>query len=62
MNLIHPGSQRISNAVEQAKELFKEAAQLRLARIMNNAEPSYKNGHPKSFEKTGSRRNAGKKL
>lgn len=53
MNGPFPGSQRVSNAVELAKERFKEEAQLRLARIMNNAEPSHANGHPKSAEKTG---------
>lgn len=52
-NVIHPGSQRTSNAVELAKERFREAAAVRLARITNNAEPDYKNGHPKASEKTG---------
>lgn len=53
MNTIHPGSQRISNAVEQAKELFREQAAVRLARITNGTHPDYINGHPKSAEKTG---------
>ena len=42
-----------SCAVDQATAKHKEACELRLARIMNNAEPSHKNGHPKHSEKTG---------
>lgn len=42
-----------SCAVDQAAAKHKEACELRLARIMNNAEPAYKNGHPKHSEKTG---------
>lgn len=38
-------------AVEEAHALRKEQAELRLARIQNNKEPSHKNGHPKSAEK-----------
>ena len=39
------------NAVEHAHALRKEEAELRLARIQNNKEPSHKNGHPKAKEK-----------
>jgi len=44
------GIGRYTDAVEAIK---KEQAELRRARIMNNAEPSHKNGHPKHVEKTG---------
>lgn len=40
-----------SQVVEIAKQKFREDAQLRLARIANNAEPEYRNGHPKATEK-----------
>jgi len=36
--------------------LKKEEAELRRARIMNDAEPAYQNGHPKDAEKGRSRR------
>ncbi len=39
------------DAAEWALAQHKEASELRLARIMNNAEPSHKNGHPKAAEK-----------
>lgn len=42
-----------NDAVEQAAARRKEEAELRLARIANNKEPSHKNGHPKSAEKLG---------
>jgi hypothetical protein len=45
------GLGRYSSAVEEVKAKHKEACELRLARIQNNAEPSHKNGHPKSAEK-----------
>lgn len=45
------GVTRSTDAVEQAKARRKEESELRLARIMNNAEPSHQNGHPKDFEK-----------
>jgi hypothetical protein len=45
------GESRRSQVVEDAVQRRKEDAQLRLARIANNAEPSHKNGHPKSAEK-----------
>ena len=38
-------------AVDQAAALHKEQCELRLARIMNGAEPAYQNGHPKDAEK-----------
>lgn len=49
------GVSRYTDAVEAVKAKAKEEAELRLARIMNNAEPAYKNGHPKHEEKTGGR-------
>jgi hypothetical protein len=45
------GDSRKSQVVEDAVQRQKEDAQLRLARIANNAEPSHKNGHPKAVEK-----------
>jgi hypothetical protein len=45
------GESRKSDVVEDAVQRRKDEAQLRLARIANNAEPSHKNGHPKSVEK-----------
>lgn len=45
------GLGRYSQAVEEAKAKEKEAAELRLARIQNNKEPSHMNGHPKAAEK-----------
>lgn len=41
----------VPDATLAAKELAKEGAALRLARIMNGAEPSHQNGHPKDAEK-----------
>jgi hypothetical protein len=37
--------------VEDFARKHREDCQLRLARITNNADPKYKNGHPKSAEK-----------
>ncbi len=45
------GESRYTDAVEQIKARAKEDAELRLARIFNNAEPAYRNGHPKDREK-----------
>lgn len=42
---------RRSPVVEDAVRTAREDAQLRLARIQNNKEPEYKNGHPKATEK-----------
>jgi hypothetical protein len=42
---------RTTDAVEKAQAFRKEEAELRLARIMNGAEPEYQNGHPKDSEK-----------
>jgi len=44
-----------SCAVDQAAAKHKEDCELRLALIMNNAHPDYKNGHPKHKEKTGAK-------
>ena len=41
----------IPDTVLAARDKHREECQLRLARIMNNAEPSHKNGHPKAEEK-----------
>jgi hypothetical protein len=48
------GISRYTDAVEAVKAKNKEEAELRLARIANNKEPSHQNGHPKHAEKTGS--------
>jgi len=45
------GTSRLTDAVERAKARHKEDTELRLARIMNNAEPSHQDGHPKDAEK-----------
>lgn len=45
------GISRYTDAVEAVKAKAKEEAELRLARIMNNAEPSHQNGSPKDAEK-----------
>lgn len=45
------GDPRTSQVVEDACRKAREDAQLRLAKIQNNAHPEYKNGHPKSKEK-----------
>lgn len=37
--------------VEDFARKHREDCQLRLARIANNAEPEYRNGHPKAAEK-----------
>jgi hypothetical protein len=42
------GVGRYTDAVEAIK---KEQAELKRARIMNGAEPSHQNGHPKDQEK-----------
>lgn len=49
------GISRYTDAVEAVNAIRKEEAELRLARIMNNKELSYQNGHPKHTEKTGAR-------
>lgn len=41
----------VPDATLAAKELHKEACELRLARIMNGKEPSHQNGNPKDAEK-----------
>jgi hypothetical protein len=48
------GCGRVTEVVEQAKARHAEECILRRARIANNAEPAYKNGHPKAAEKSGS--------
>lgn len=45
------GESRYIDVVERIKAKAKEEAELRLARIMNGAEPEYKNGNPKDREK-----------
>lgn len=45
------GISRYTDAVEAVNAKRKEDAELRLGRIMNNAEPSHQNGHPKDAEK-----------
>jgi hypothetical protein len=47
------GDSARSQVVEEASQRIKDEAILRLARIQNNKEPGYINGHPKSEEKTG---------
>ena len=39
--------------VQQLARKFKEDLILNRAKIQNNSHPRYKNGHPKSKEKTG---------
>ena len=39
-----------TDVVEDFARKHREDCQLRLARIVNNAHPSYKNGHAKSKE------------
>ncbi len=41
----------VPDATLAAKERHKEECELRLARIMNGAEPAYRNGNPKDAEK-----------
>lgn len=45
------GISRLTDAVEAVNARRKEEAELRLGRIMNNAEPSHQNGNPKDAEK-----------
>lgn len=45
------GISRYTDAVEAVNAKKKEDAELRLARITNEAEPSHQNGHPKDAEK-----------
>lgn len=54
------GVGRYTDAVEAIKAQNAEAAELRLARITNGAEPSHQNGHPKDQEK-GRKKKGGKK-
>lgn len=45
------GISRYTDAVEAVNAKRKEDAELRLARITNEAEPLYQNGRPKDAEK-----------
>lgn len=49
--LAEKGESRYTSAVEKVMARAREDAELRLARIMNGAEPEYINGCPKDREK-----------